>query len=66
MPTGAPSLYYFQYDMTYQSLLDQLLDLTPDQLQKQVIVHDDEMDTFIEVTADLGYSFVLNQPIVYL
>ena len=52
--------------MTYQSLLDQLLDLSPDQLQKQVIVHDDEMDTFIKITADLGYSFVLNQPIVYL
>ena len=52
--------------MTYQSLLDQLLDLSPDQLQKQVIVHDDEMDTFIEITADLGYSFVLNQPIDYL
>lgn len=52
--------------MTYQSLLDQLLDLTPDQLQKQLVVYDGDMDTFVKVTADLGYSFVLNQPIVYL
>lgn len=58
--------------MTYESLLDQLLVLSPDQLKMDVTVYDCDNKEYYKVNSDLAYSCVdtdvldTDQPIIYL
>lgn len=58
--------------MTYQSLLDQLLVLSPDQLKMDVTIYDCDNEEYYKVNSDLAFSCVdtdvldPDQPIIYL
>ena len=58
--------------MTYESLLDQLLVLSPDQLKMDVPIYDCDNEQYYKINSDLAYSCVdtdvldTDQPIIYL
>lgn len=58
--------------MTYESLLDQLLVLSPDQLKMDVTIYDCDNEEYYKINSDLAYSCVdtdvldTDQPIIYL